>query len=47
MPVFTSIIATLVEVGFSTYFASAIVTPTLGVAFSEFVANDIKSKDKK
>jgi len=46
MPVFTSLIATLVEVGLSTYFATTIVTPTVGVAFSEFDANDIKSKDE-
>ena len=45
MPVFTSIIATLVEVGFSTFFATSIVSPTLGVAFSEFDANDVKLKD--
>jgi hypothetical protein len=45
MPVFTSIIATLVEVGFSTFFATSIVSPTLGVSFSEFDAKDIKSED--
>jgi len=46
MPIFTSIIATLVEVGLSTFFATTIVSPTLGVAFSEFDANDVKSKDE-
>ena len=46
MPVFTSIIATLVEVGLSTYIATAVVSPTLGVSFSEFNADDIKSKGK-
>jgi hypothetical protein len=46
MPIFTGIIATLVEVGFSTFFATTIVSPTLGVPFSEFDANDIKSKDE-
>ena len=46
MAIFTSIIATLVEVGFSTFFATTIVSPTLGVSFSEFDANDIKLKDK-
>jgi hypothetical protein len=46
MPVFTALITTLVEVGFSTFFATSIVSPTLGVAFLEFDANDIKSKDK-
>jgi hypothetical protein len=46
MPIFTSIIATLVEVGFSTYIATAVVSPTLGVSFSQFDADDIKAKDK-
>jgi hypothetical protein len=46
MPVFTTVIATLVEAGLSTYFATALVTPTLGGAFSEFDSNDIKSKDE-
>ena len=46
MPVFTSLVATLVEIGFSTFFASSIVSPTIGVAFSEFDANDVKSKDE-
>jgi hypothetical protein len=45
MPVFPSIIATLVEVGLSTYFATSLVTPTLGIALLEFDANDIKSED--
>jgi len=46
MPIFTSIIATLVEAGLSTFFATTIVSPTLGVSFSEFNADDIKSKDE-
>ena len=46
MPVFTSIIATLVEAGLSTFFATTIVSPTLGVSFSQFDADDIKAKDK-
>jgi len=46
MAIFTSIIATLVEAGLSTFFATTIVSPTLGVSFSEFNADDIKSKDE-
>jgi hypothetical protein len=46
MPVFTALVATLVEVGFSTFFATYIVGPTLGVSFCEFDADDVKSKDE-
>jgi hypothetical protein len=46
MAIFTGLISALVEIGLSTYFATTIVTPTLGVAFFEFDADDIKSKDK-
>ena len=46
MAIFTGLISALVEIGLSTYFATTIVTPTVGVSFLEFDANDIKSKDK-
>jgi hypothetical protein len=46
MPIFTSIIATLVEAGLSTFFATSLVSPTLGVSFSEFNADDIRSDDE-
>jgi hypothetical protein len=46
MPVFTAFVATLVEAGLSTFFATTIVSPTLGVSFSEFNADDIRSDDE-
>jgi hypothetical protein len=45
MPVFTALVATLVEAGLSVFFATSVVSPTLGVSFLEFDANDIKSED--
>ena len=44
MSIFTAAIATLVEIGFSTFFATTIVSPTMGVSFSEFDANDIRTE---
>jgi hypothetical protein len=45
VPVFTAAISALVEIGLSTYFATALVTPTLGISLSEFDAADTKSKE--
>jgi hypothetical protein len=44
MPIFTLAIDALVGIGFSTFFATNIVSPTIGVSFSEFDANDIRTE---